>query len=450
MHIHWHEGLFLQPHHLQLMQRRLQVEVRNARLLFSPHGYGLIDARLSADDLADKRIRFERLRAIMPSGQEVLYPEEASLPALNLEAELARAGSLELLLAVPLWIPNRANSFRTGEPADPRNKLLYIPEERREVADENTGENPQPVYFRKVNARVVLKGEDLADMESIPLMRVVRATGEAAGQPRQDPEYVPPCVFLRSSSVVHNLMRDLVAQLNASRSDLQSKLATGGLGMETKLELTIRLAALNRACSRLPVVVEEGLIAPFEIYLQLRELLGELLALSPAKNAFACEPYRHDDALPCFRELDRKIREEIRVSKGREPLKVVFAGSPGLLLAQLEAQHLEQATGYYLGVKTRMERSRLANYLKDPNKFKFMPESMKEVAVLGVELQEEGSPPLDLPSQGDLHYFRLRPDSQPRRWEMVKTQKAVALVWNNAELDLSEATFTLYMTLPGG
>jgi len=450
MHIHWHEGLFLQPHHLQLMQRRLQVDVRTGRSLFSPHPYGIIEARLSADELADKRIRFERLRAILPSGQEVQYPEEANLPGLSLEAELARSGSVELLLAAPLWIPNRANSFRTGEPADPRNKLLYIPEERREVADENTGENPQPVYFRKVNARVVVKGEDLADMESIPLMRVVRATGEAAGQPRQDPEYVPPSVFLRSSSVLHNLVRDLVAQLNASRNDLQSKLATGGLGMETKLELTMRLTTLNRVCGRLPAVIEEGQLPPFEVYLQLRELLGELLALSPAKNAFACEPYRHEDSLPCFRELDRKIREEIRVSKGREPLKVAFAGEPGLLLAKLEAQHFEQATGYYLGVKTRMERSRLANYLKDANRFKFMPESMKEVAVLGVELQEETSPPLDLPSQGDLHYFRVRPDSQAKRWDRIKAEQAVALVWNNSEFDLTEANFTLYMTLPGG
>jgi type VI secretion system protein ImpJ len=256
--------------------------------------------------------------------------------------------------------------------------------------------------------------------------------------------------LLASSSVLHNLMRELVAQLSASRADLQSKLATGGLGMETKWELTLRLTTLNRFCGRLQPVVDAGMISPSEVYLQLRELLGELLALSPAKNAFACEPYKHDDALPCFRELDRKIRDEIRVSKGREPLKVVFSGSPGLLRASLDDAHFQQATGYYLGVKTRIERSRLAMYLKDPNKFKFMPESMKDVAVLGVELQEENTPPLDLPSQGDLHYFRVVPDSNARRWEAVKAEKAVALVWSNSDFDLSEAGFTLYMTLPGG
>ena len=33
MQIHWHEGLFLQPHHLQFMQRRLLLEMRAARAL---------------------------------------------------------------------------------------------------------------------------------------------------------------------------------------------------------------------------------------------------------------------------------------------------------------------------------------------------------------------------------------------------------------------------------
>src|SRR2546421_5652484 len=169
MHVHWHEGLFLQPHHLQLMQRRLQTEARAARALFNPYCYGLVEGRLSQDDLADGRIRFERLRAIMPSGQEVFFPEEANLPALDIKAELARgAGPIDVLLAVPLWTKNRANAFRQGEPADPRIKLLFIPEEARGGADEKTGENPQSVHIWKINARGALQGEGLLAIESFP------------------------------------------------------------------------------------------------------------------------------------------------------------------------------------------------------------------------------------------------------------------------------------------
>src|ERR1043165_3255168 len=236
MYVHWHEGLFLQPHHLQAMQRRLQTDIRAARSLFIPYGFGVVESRVSHDDLADGRIRFERLRVIMPSGQEILFPDDATLPALDIKSELVRgAGPLEVLLAIPLWTRGRANAFRLGERHDPRIKMLFVPEEARDIADENSGDNPQSLHFRKINARVVLKGEDLSDMEFLPLMRVVRASGD---QTRQDPEFVPPCLLLKSSPILLDMMRELAAQLNATRTDLQVKLSAGGHGLETKWELT--------------------------------------------------------------------------------------------------------------------------------------------------------------------------------------------------------------------
>lgn len=456
MQIHWHEGLFLQPHHLQFMQRRMLTEIRAARSLFAPYCFGVMESALSYDDLADGRIRFERLRAIMPSGQEVWYPEGANLPAIDIKAELARgAGPLEVLLGVPLWTKNRANSFREGERADSRIKLLYIPEELRDIADENTGENAQSLHVRKVNARIVLKGEDVSDMETMPLLRVVRATGDEAGKPRQEPDFVPPSLLLRSSPTLHDQVRELVAQLNASREQFRVKVSTGGLGVEVKWELTMRLATLNRFCGSLSSLVgngdrpqDEGFITPYALYLELRELLGELLALHPAEKLFDCEPYNHLDPLRSFKELNRKIRDEIRVGRATEPLRVQFTGNPGLLRAVLEPQHFERPTGHYIGVKTRVERTKLALYLTDNNKFKLMPGSMEQVDIYGVELKEENYPPLELPGQSDLHYFRVIPTSNQRRWDQVKQDKTMSLVWNNSQFDLSDAAFTLFMTLP--
>lgn len=449
MHVHWHEGLFLQPHHLQLMQRRLQSDIRAARALFNPYSFGIVESRLSQDDLADGRVRFERLRAILPSGQEIFFPEDAHLPPLDIKAELTRgAGPLEVLLAAPLWARNRANAFRQGDSADPRVKLVYIPEEARDVADENTGENPQAVHIRKINARVLLKGDDLSDMEFLPLLRVVRAAGEDAGKPRQDPEFVPPCLFLRSSPVLHDLARDLVAQLNASREQVRLKAATGGLGLEIKWELTMRLATLNRFCSSLPSTVEEGAVSPLAVYLEMRELLGELLALHPVEGLFDCRSYNHLDPLPAFKELDHKIRAEIRVSRASEPLRIPFAGDPGRMRAALEPQHLDKPTGYFLGIKTKIERTKLALYIVDGNKFKLMPRSLEDAAIFGVELKEENFPPLELPAQSDLHYFRILPASNQRRWDKIKEEKAISLVWNKTDFDLSDGAFTLFMTLP--
>jgi predicted component of type VI protein secretion system len=69
------------------------------------------------------------------------------------------------------------------------------------------------------------------------------------------------------------------------------------------------------------------------------------------------------------------------------------------------------------------------------------------VAIFGVELKEQNFPPLELPAQSDLHYFSLVPTSNKSRWDQVKQDKAISLVWKNSDMDLSDAAFTLYMTL---
>ena len=122
-----------------------------------------------------------------------------------------------------------------------------------------------------------------------------------------------------------------MAQLNASREQFRIKVTTGGLGLEIKWEITLRLMALNRGAPPLTGLVEEGDLTPGQMYLELRALLGELLALRPGEKLFECQPYNHLDPLPAFRELERKIRDEIRVARAAEPLKVAFAGSPGLM-----------------------------------------------------------------------------------------------------------------------
>ncbi len=167
--IHWQEGLFLQPHHLQRMQKGLADIVSEERRLGWPYPYGLIEARLSRDELENMRVRFDKLRAIMPSGLEVKYPENAELPSLDIKQAFSKGNIFRVFLGVPLWQDARANTVNSGQQADSRAKLLYRVSET-EWADENTGENPKPIQVRKVNSRLMFEQDDPSDMEVLPLL----------------------------------------------------------------------------------------------------------------------------------------------------------------------------------------------------------------------------------------------------------------------------------------
>ena len=89
-------------------------------------------------------------------------------------------------LGVPLWMKDRANTFRPEQQADPRVKLLYRLKEAA-CPDENTGENPKDVQFRMVNARLMLDFEDRSDMEVLPLLRIKKGVGDDEGPPAAGP-----------------------------------------------------------------------------------------------------------------------------------------------------------------------------------------------------------------------------------------------------------------------
>jgi type VI secretion system protein ImpJ len=451
--IHWHEGLFLQPQHLQRMQKHLFDLTAAQRALLCPYPYGMLDVKIAPDDLEAMRMRFTRLRAIMPSGLEIDFPRNTELPSVDLKQAFSNsAGGINIYLAVPLYSDTRANTLDLERAADARTKLLYKVSEM-ECADENNGENSKPILVRRINARLMMEHEDRSDMEVLPLLRIVRTTNTDVSLPRQDPDYVPPCLTLQASPVLRDLMRDLSAQVEASRRELAIQMARGGFAIEAlrgiQFEQTLRLRTLNRFSASLPSLVQSPSVSPFEIYLQLRELLGELGALYPDKDDFDVSAYNHDHPLPCFRELSTKIRGYLRGSVAPSYIKVPFVQhGPESLSANFLDEHFSRPSDYFLGIKTKEDPRALASFVEDADAFKLMPRSLEARAIRGVTLKEERNPPLELPAQSNLHFFRLLRGESQRIWGQIQLEKASVIRWKG-KID-PDYEITLYMTLPSG
>ena len=447
--IHWHEGLFLQAHHLQRSQKGFIDAISAERRLSWAFPYGVIEARLNPDDLENMRIRFDRLRAIMPSGIEVNYPAEAELPSIDIKQSFATSGGvLNILLAVPLWFDARANTVESGSATDARAKVLYRLNEV-ECADENTGENPKPLLMRRINARLILENEDPSDLEVIPLLRVIRATGQDVGLPRQDSEYSGPCIVLNGSPVLMELVRDLASQVEASRKELVVQLTRGGFSLENlrgvQFEQIMRLRTLNRFSARLPSLAEAPNVSPFFMYLELRELLGELTALHPDRDVFDVPAYDHDNPYLAFGELSAKIRSLLRGTVAPTYMKIPFTNVAEIQTAVFEDKHFALPNDYFLGIETKEDPRGLVNLVENPDEFKLMPKSMASRAIRGVLLKEERFVPLELPAKAGLHYFRLLRSVSARAWDQIQAEKAAVIRWPDE--GVSDFQISLYMTL---
>lgn len=127
-------------------------------------------------------------------------------------------------------------------------------------------------------------------------------------------------------------------------------------------------------------------------------------------------------------------------------MHVNFVKDGPIHVAELTDEHLTQPTGKLLGVKSRQDPRAVQRQVENADEFKLMAKSMVMRNIFGVKLESERTPPLELPSQTGLSYFRLMRSDSARMWERIKEEKQLAARW--PDIENSDFALTLYMTLP--
>ena len=452
--VHWHEGLFLQPHHLQVMQRQVLDRIAGERRLSWSYPYGVIDLEISDAALQNARIEVQRIHAVMRSGVEVTYPGFADLAPLDITRALEMgSGTMTISLAVPQWQERRANASADGDgrPSDSLYRVYEVP-----VFDENTGTNAQPVQVRRVNARLLIDADEASapGFDTLPLLRIKRAAGEAVGKPVRDHRFIPPCLTLEGSTELRRIILGIAESVEATRRELLPEMTREGFNYEmlkgNQYGLLLKLRTLNRFAGKLRAMGNAQGITPFLMYLELRELLGELVALEPDKDElFDVPDYRHEEPGVIFHDLSERIlRLLVRVVK-QTVMTVSFEDRAGVPTAALTDEHLTVPNDYFLGVVTGGNPNALEQLVLDPDHFKVMARSMIQRAIRGIRLTVERHPPSGLPRQDGLYYFRLdRTPASKTRWDEIRSDPEKAMAIKRPPGEFPDARYTLYMTIP--
>ena len=444
--INWSEGLFLQPHHLQRMQHNLLQGVRLGRSLMMPYAYGLIDFELDENALAAARAVVRRFSAVMPGGEELSMPGNVSLSALDLTEELkTRPTSITLSLALPSWSEFDANLSEDGAAS----KRLYVSRDEK-VRDENTGDNEIDVSLRRYNARLTTDLRDNNDLELLPVARI-RVVYRDQSEPKLelDRAFIPPFLVLGSDCALTGLTEELVAQIKSRRAKIYRDIAAAGYTTESLSgAMLYDILQLKTLIARGGIISE--LVAtrcsPFTLYLALKELAGELLALQPMR-VLPDLKYVHLDCGPVFIELFTCIRALILAEGVSSYVKVDLerlpTGAGGLF--RLKDEHFVAADEYYLSVRCAGNPRRIVTAVENGDNFKLVGPSGKGLRTRGIKLSEVRYPPRFLPALHDAIWFRLECEESTRIWADVRDERAILLDWA-AEV-FPDLDATLYVTM---
>jgi type VI secretion system protein ImpJ len=434
--VHWHEGVFLQPHHFQADHRHLTDRTRRAAAWVSHHCWGLRSIDIDADALLNSRLVVRSLRCVLRDGTPIAVPGDVTLPALDLKGAFQPGQPLTVYLAQPVLDLGRSNVTEEGDPTA-RFRL-----DTQEVEDENTGVNPQPVRVRVPNIRLLLNTQDHTGYDTIALCRLEK--GATANAPPQiDATFIPPVLACDAWPVLAaEILQSTFDRIGRKRQRLADQLASRGVGVGSPdpndVTALAHLRELNEGYATLSVLAFTPGVPPLTAYTELCRMVGQLAVFDRTGRWPAIPPYDHDDLGGCFHRVKLYLDTLLDILPEPEYKERPFTGIGTRLQVAVEPTWLDPAWGLFLGVRCETDPDEAVRLLTLPGQLDMKVGSGDRVDAIfqlgqaGLKFEPCPRPTL-LPDLAGQRYFRI--GRQPEKeWAQVVRGLTVAARFNETRV----------------
>lgn len=429
--VHWHEGMFLRPHHLQAARRHAEDRSRLLTNALFPYSWGCRTLDIDPDALANSRLVVRHLLARLPDGTVVSVPDDVSLTALDLKSILDREPRATIYLAIPLLQTGRPNVAESGSAGS---SLVRFSLDTLEVEDENTTGDREQIVVRRLNAQLLSSGQDLSGYTVVPLARIRRST-RADGRPELEPEYIPPILACDASpALLNDILQSSYDRVGRKIDILASQVQSRGLVFDTASQAdalaVVQLRALNELYTTLgPLCFTAGL-HPVLAYMELCRAVGELAVFGPTHRPPALPRYDHDDLGGCLFKLKVIIDGLLDLFLEPDYKDRPFLGAGLRMEVALEPAWVEASWQMYIGVQSDLTTDELIRVLTQPGVLDMKVGSSERVDAIfrygreGLRFLPVRTPPHILPHPGNMTYFQMAIDVTT---EWVAVQKSLSL-----------------------
>lgn len=447
----WHQGLFLQPQHLQYLDAYHHHFATALVSSTRPYFWGLIDIDIDMDALQSGAFSCKRLSALFPDGAVVSFPENAALSARNFDAVWKdRKQNLPVYVAVKRQANSAANVSVIGNTLDaPSAWTRFVSlSGGQECNDNQLASGSANLRTIEYAARFCF-GEEREAMDDHVFLPVAELVQEGK-EFRLDDHFIPPCINLGASRGLTSLLLTLKNNLLGRARLLESYKSAGagdqgglsGAAVSNRLALT----TLARYIPLLMHIVDGEHIHPFDAYGVIRQLAGELSVFSSkmditgesSEGGLTIPPYSHEKLTDCFRIALESIGHVLgELTVGPELLVSLKQENNGKFSGTLSKEFFDRKHSVYLMVRTRQAaREWLDAFL---NYSKLGATGQVDVyarrALPGVNLIHLQGKPIGVTGFPNTQYFMIERDGY--EWGYVQDSGQVGLIWNDAPADLA-------------
>lgn len=447
--VHWYEGLFLRPHHLQANDRYWTELTTLSGRWDNAYNYGIYDFEFSKEALANNHLDVQVLKARMQDGTlvDLTYSrkpdrlplkgaggasESGDLANANglqtsLEEAFAKETSITVFLGIPKLKLGRENCAAGGRRSDTR----YY-ESRFGMSDESRGGHEQEIEFRELNAKLMLSTQDLSGFELLPIAQIKRAA-EGQATPELDPDYIPPLLSTNCwPELGAHIVRALYDLIGQKIEVLSMQIVNRGMGRDSQdpgdLDRISMLEMLNEAYATLSIIAFAQAIHPFVIYTELCRVLGKLSIFTPERRVSDIPIYDHDDLGRIFREIKERIERILLGLRDYEFEQRYFLGVGLGMQVSLEPRWFHSNWEWCIGVRKGDLSAQECRQLLSAGVLDWKLGSSRQVENIflrrsqGVELRPLDRPLRALPATQEWIYFEVMKNDSPAWRDVVETQ----------------------------
>ncbi len=291
--VQWHDGMLLRPEHFQQADRR-QEQLQHFLLSKAlPFYWGVSHLRVDDVLISSGTFRILEMDAIMPDGMVVgVNAEDGDHLELDLSAyakEFKKKKSLYIYVAV--------SEFRSDAASVTAEFPRYESTESGFVVNQNTGEEAPRFPCLKPHVVLMAGEEPSGRFVYFPIAKVSQEKTNFVLEP-----FMAPCLSVSSASRLGSLCLSMSNKVRNKATFLADQIRNDQgsiLSQESRGHIRAMMASLLPFES----LFQTEQAHPYELYLSLCSIAGEMSALRESEVPPAFSPYNHNRIMMSFKEV---------------------------------------------------------------------------------------------------------------------------------------------------
>jgi type VI secretion system protein ImpJ len=282
----WHQGLFLQPQHLQLADLHMQSLMTPVYRYLCPHPWGVGEAEIQTAALNNRSFNLLSGNFIFPDMTYVSVPDNGIIEARSFDEAWVEGGRpFAVYIGIKKWNDSGEN--------------VTVSSHLSNLGNVNTRFVTVQRLYHLVKIFWETEKDQLGEYDLIQVAQLERI-GEGVALSEK---FIPPVITVKSSDLLLRLILDIRNQIESRGRQLESfKRERGIHTAEFSARDTVYLLALrslNRYIPFLEHILGASHAHPWNVYGTLRQIVGELSAFSEKFNVLGEVTFRVFGKVQC-------------------------------------------------------------------------------------------------------------------------------------------------------